>query len=598
MSRKDLKDLILLARSAELRYKLDQYEDGAVKELLHSVDLARNRIAKTLRQRRYQRQFSGPYTKFDERSKQLFNELEDLTLGLRNKLGQDMTQMTTVAGEMALDSHNDILSFGGRVDGFNFVRLTAEQIRQMVTGVPVGGHLLSDWVDRTVSGRIKAELKREIMAGMFAGSGYPGIIKRIHQIMGDETRRNVITLARTYVHNINTSAAESVYRANGDIIKELEWSAVLEPGYSATGRGTCIRCAALDGTRYKLSESHPPIPLHGRCRCVLTPVTKTWRELGLDIDEIEEAYRPYTIRANKNIDAGLNRTILEHGFHGGNYAEWFAGRGKDFQRNVVGPGRLALLESGKIDFADLVDKRTGRLLTLEELESGRHRITGSMGMSGAPMMVKPLVAEVKPAEEAGRKESNVSDFAKQIAKESGGWYDEGAGRFGAAITMPATKKVSKARKEAIDKLIAKMEEIEHLVANKNGYNYVKSALLGMKKKGVAGVVQLDMADVPIAATSIDAVLDDAIHGDVLGSFLRGGGQSAIYRSVKYSQKIGKKGAIKIYAIGDINTIMSYVNIGFEEIPGTNDGRNMWLSPEVAEKFARDYEEKWYGKGKK
>ncbi len=368
MSKLDTKDLIILSRSVKLRYQLDQYEDKALNEILRSVDVARRNIVKQMRSSRYVKQFSGVYTEYDQKTILLVNELDKLTLGIRSELKKSIADASTVAGENVLPEHNDILSFGGRVADFSFVRLTADQIRSMVTDVPVGGVLLSEWVDRTVSGRLKDGIKKEVMAGMFAGSGYPGIIKRVNQMMGDETKRNVTTLVRTYVQNINVSASESVYKANADVLKGLQWSAVLEPGYSGTGRGTCVRCQALDGTVYAVNEPHPPIPLHGRCRCILVPKTKTWRELGLDIDEIEEEYRPYTVRPNKNIDTGGKRTILEHGFHGGSYASWFEDQGEKFKINAVGPGRYELLKSGKIKFSDMVDSRTGRLMTIEELK--------------------------------------------------------------------------------------------------------------------------------------------------------------------------------------------------------------------------------------
>ena len=76
----------------------------------------------------------------------------------------------------------------------------------------------------------------------------------------------------------------------------MRWTAVLEGGYKKTGRGTCLRCAALDGTVYKLDEKKPQMPLHPRCRCIWLPETKTFRELGVDWDEIQETSRPYTIR--------------------------------------------------------------------------------------------------------------------------------------------------------------------------------------------------------------------------------------------------------------------------------------------------------------
>ncbi len=158
---------------------------------------------------------------------------------------------------------------------------------------------------------------------------------------------------------------EDVYRENPEIVKKVEWSATLEPGFKQTGRGTCLRCAGLDGRKYPVDD-HPECPLHIRCRCVLLPVTVSFRELGLDIDEIKQAYRPYTILPNKNIDADGRRTILESGFHEGDYASWFDKQDRGFKLKAIGPRRFEMYEAGVIRFSDLVD-RSGDLRSLKEL---------------------------------------------------------------------------------------------------------------------------------------------------------------------------------------------------------------------------------------
>ena len=107
----------------------------------------------------------------------------------------------------------------------------------------------------------------------------------------------------------------------------------------------------------------PPNPLHPNCRCLFVPVTKTWRELGLDIDEIEDVYRPYTLRTNTK-----SRKIIEVGFNKGDFSTFFQKQSPAFQRNMIGPKRLALLKDKKIMFKNLVNTSSGDLFTLKELE--------------------------------------------------------------------------------------------------------------------------------------------------------------------------------------------------------------------------------------
>ena len=80
------------------------------------------------------------------------------------------------------------------------------------------------------------------------------------------TRNEAENIARTLCNGIANSAKEAFYNANDDVISGVEILSTLD------GR-TCPVCASLDRKRYKLGESHPSLPLHNRCRCVLLPVT-------------------------------------------------------------------------------------------------------------------------------------------------------------------------------------------------------------------------------------------------------------------------------------------------------------------------------------
>jgi hypothetical protein len=106
--------------------------------------------------------------------------------------------------------------------------------------------------------------------------------------------------------------------------------------------------------------------LSSNCRCVTTPETISWRDLGIPLDELQDAARPYTMRPDKTIGVGGAREIEEYGFHQGDYGSWFEKQSDAFKLNAVGPGRLDMLKSGKVTFGELVDGK-GKLLTLEEL---------------------------------------------------------------------------------------------------------------------------------------------------------------------------------------------------------------------------------------
>lgn len=359
-----LLELIVLARNIQWRYQLDQYEAATLGALLTVVRRAERQILDDIQVR------GASITQWSEdRSLALLDELSDLTLGIQTTLTRNIADIASRAGAASYTTHNGIVSFDGMVAPFVSVAMSAAQLRSMILDTPVGGNLLRDWVRRTFDQPLIDEIRSEIMAGRLLGESYRELIGRITEGFG-VVERNAISLVRTYVQSMNVNAMEAVYQANREVVKGVQWVATMEVA-GRRGSGTCLRCAALDGQKFKWDEPRPPCPLHVRCRCVLVPVLVSWRELGLDIDEIREVYRPWTRRPDMNIDAGRpGGTILEHGFHQGNFASWFSGLSREDQLAIVGPGRFGLLNSGRVDFEDLVDSSTGRLRLLNRDASG------------------------------------------------------------------------------------------------------------------------------------------------------------------------------------------------------------------------------------
>lgn len=363
MTPQQKQELYLLARNVVWRYRLDQYEDEAIAGTLAALRQGRDEVLESL-----DSWFASQFQ--DERNQALLDEFDRMTEAMRIVMTEDISDISALAGVNALAEHEDILTYGGMLATFNNISLAPEQFRQIMSETPFGGKLLSEWVESAFDVTVREAMQQELRTGALKGEGYRQMVRRLMRGEAwDLLEHEAISLSRTYVQSANVAAQQAVYKANDDIVKGWKWCATLEPGYKSTGRGTCLRCAALDGQEFELDKG-PPIPLHVRCRCVSLPVTKTWRELGLDIDEMEDVARPYTQRGNVNIDAGGRRTIEEVGFHNGDYGTWFADQDRAWRVKAAGPGRVELLDSGDIEFHDLVDRGTGRLRTLKELRGG------------------------------------------------------------------------------------------------------------------------------------------------------------------------------------------------------------------------------------
>lgn len=87
----------------------------------------------------------------------------------------------------------------------------------------------------------------------------------------------------------------------------------------------CPSCWSMHGTVHPADQPGPWD--HPQGRCARVPKTRTWRELGFDIDEPDD-------------------TIVNA------RARFFSLPDVD-QRTIMGPGRLALLKSGRVDWSDI-----------------------------------------------------------------------------------------------------------------------------------------------------------------------------------------------------------------------------------------------------
>ena len=359
--------LYFLTRLILWRDRLDAMDAAAERQLLSALQQARAEIIGRL-----ESEATGLVAVTEwihDRLETVGRFLDDVLAGTRKDMAGLIAHASTLAAESSLEEHNGMLSLGGRAPCVSLVDMTPAQIRAWFEITPLGGQALSAWVDRAFSSGVRASILTMLQSGGLQGKGTPGMVRDALMAAWEQgealTRRDAITVARTYTQTANVNAMTSVYEANSDIVHGWQWCATMEPGYKQTGRGTCLCCAALDGRVFKLGQG-PPCPLHGRCRCVRLPRLKSWRDLGMSFDEMQDFTRPYTVRPDENIDEGGRRAILEVGFHQGSYGTWLAGRDEAVQREIMGPERFALYASGRVRFEDFVDA-AGRLIPLEAL---------------------------------------------------------------------------------------------------------------------------------------------------------------------------------------------------------------------------------------
>ncbi|MFI7113968.1 hypothetical protein ACIBK9_47160 [Nonomuraea sp. NPDC050227] len=172
-------------------------------------------------------------------------------------------------------------------------------------------------------------MKRELVRGVVVGdnprTAAARMVKNLEgEFNGGLTR--ALNLARTETLDAHRQAAEIGQEQHGDVLEGWVWHAELN---SSRGR-TCPSCWALHGKVFPLSV---PGPIdHQQGRCSRTPKTKSWADLGFDIDEPDDLIP----------DA----------------RQVFNDLPESEQVAIMGRRRLDLLTSGDISWDDLSELRT------------------------------------------------------------------------------------------------------------------------------------------------------------------------------------------------------------------------------------------------
>lgn len=261
---------------------------------------------------------------------------------------------------------------------------TSNYMKSVASDVLIQGAPSADWwngqeldLQRKFAAQLRlgmgaGETNQQIVSRIVGRNGVPGVM--------ETARRNAAALVQTSVQTVANDARRQTFFENDDIIKGIRQISTLD-GH------TSLTCVAYSGAEWDLNLK--PIngnklaynngcPRHWNCRSVEVPITKTFREMGIDIDEAPESTRASVdgqIAAKTTFDDFLKR------------------KGKEYQEEVLGPGRAELWREGKITLADLVNG-SGNPLTLDQLKS--------------------KVSGVKPAKEPTLKEllSEANDKAK------------------------------------------------------------------------------------------------------------------------------------------------------------------------------------------
>jgi len=255
--------------------------------------------------------------------------------------------------------------------------LPTDQIKRIVDG-PLGvetfNSRFTDAYKRSLT-KVKGVLTR----GLVAGDGIPKLSRDMSGVLNKSLKAGAGRLVRTEIQRVANESMVEMAKQNRDIIKFEQWTATLD-------LSTCPICGNLDQRTWKVGEGRVP-PSHPNCRCIRIPITKSWRELGIDADEVPEGDR----ESMNGLVPGKTT-----------YPQWFAKQPKNFQLTVLGPTRFRLFNSGKLPFKAFAT--SNRIRTIRELKKmagesvDRLRLSKKVVSVGKPRgPINPNILDELPA---------------------------------------------------------------------------------------------------------------------------------------------------------------------------------------------------------
>ena len=183
-------------------------------------------------------------------------------------------------------------------------------------------HSLTQPLTREMEAGMKAALIRGVPVGENPRATARQMLRRCEQVFAGG-RARALNIARTEILDAHRTAALRSRSANTDILSGWKWQATLSSR-------TCPACISQHGS---LHDAKEPGPLgHQQCRCSALPVTKTWRSLGIDLDEPPDTFP----------DA----------------RQWFDEQPREVKTRIMGPSRLQKLESGELGWDDMATRKS------------------------------------------------------------------------------------------------------------------------------------------------------------------------------------------------------------------------------------------------
>lgn len=238
--------------------------------------------------------------------------------------------------------------------------MTQEQVYAAAMSQPFQGRLLREWVSTIEDDRMD-RLSNTVRYGYLEGETTEQIIRRVRGTKAknykdgilEQGRHNTTAIVRSAIGHVSAVTRQKFSENNADIVKGKIWRSTLDNKTTSQCRIRDSRKYTLDGKPigHKIPYLRGPGRIHFCCRSTETLITKSWRELGIDIDEMDEGTR-----------ASMDGQVPEET----TYSEWIQRQPFSRQVQILGITRARLMRDGGMAY-DTFYTDKGEWLTLEQL---------------------------------------------------------------------------------------------------------------------------------------------------------------------------------------------------------------------------------------
>ncbi|MBW8001746.1 MAG: hypothetical protein FVQ80_06950 [Planctomycetes bacterium] len=410
----ELRDLIL-----KRQHYIQSFENGSIRDIAAHYDAAKPALVTQLARLQSFEERSGlvqPTLQFRmNRLNAQINEIDVVVKSANRGAINSLTSDLEGFARLEKGHYEGLLGAQFGAIGVNIVRIPFEHVDRMVR-TPLGGLVYNERMFNTYRSAM-TEMKSELTQSLILGEDMAkasrrlvGVGDRFGGTVGRKLKERAEVIARTEIIRVSNEVSSGIYDANTDVLKGMQYIATLD-------NRTCLVCARSDGkvfyfNKNPISQGEKPTR-HPRCRCSLMPVSKTWKELGADMQEPLEGGRPFVYKGKP--PPGLSKRMLQ--FRGNptrwsgqvpaslKYPDWLKAMDIDdpeFVRDILGNKKYGLWRSGKVQLKEMA--KNNKVLTLKQLDD----LVGGQYVYGPPLAKAPIGATRQVEWEIAKK--NLDDY--------------------------------------------------------------------------------------------------------------------------------------------------------------------------------------------